>query len=404
MKRHYPLIVFILAIISGQIHAQTIWKQITIPEPKIQNIQASPNGKLFLSGTQYLYESTNEGDSWTQIGPSATFKIDSQGMFLSVKGNALSYSMDEGKSWQSNVFPTNLSPQEYFAVRDSLYLFVGNTYPPRVYSTSDLGKTVQLSGTFPDGGSFGWQTAYQSPLGNLFGVQLYCGCLFMVNAGGQESDVRLSMSSCWADNSPPLDVCFDYSGYGYACQLCNLLRSSDNGRTWIPIDSGQNSLRFWPPYLPLLNNSLIAVTDTVTMWSKDHADTWQKIGDGIPRLKERYNTSFVDRRNFAFAVFDSALFRMSVYASAPSVLPTNEDIIVQHDPVLDRISIRSKTPLGITTASLYTIDGRLLQQEKFNIAPSEKHTIDLANLHTHFLILILQTNKRVITKKIVLVQ
>jgi hypothetical protein len=65
------------------------------------------------------------------------------------------------------------------------------------------------------------------------------------------------------------------------------------------------------------------------------------------------------------------------------------------------IMLESATLLGSTTASLYTIDGRLLKQTKFDISAPGNYSIDVSDVHTRFAILVLQTGKGVITKKII---
>jgi hypothetical protein len=66
----------------------------------------------------------------------------------------------------------------------------------------------------------------------------------------------------------------------------------------------------------------------------------------------------------------------------------------------NQINIQSQSPLGATTASLYTIDGRLLKRTKLDISSPGEYTLDVSDLHTHFAILVLQMAKGVITRKI----
>lgn len=62
--------------------------------------------------------------------------------------------------------------------------------------------------------------------------------------------------------------------------------------------------------------------------------------------------------------------------------------------------IYSENSLGPATASLYTIDGRLLKRTKLDISAPGIFSIDMSDVHTHFAILVLQTEKGIITKKI----
>jgi hypothetical protein len=64
------------------------------------------------------------------------------------------------------------------------------------------------------------------------------------------------------------------------------------------------------------------------------------------------------------------------------------------------ILLQSTSPLGSTTASLYTIDGRLLKRTKLDISAPGIYTLDARDVHSHFALLVLQTEKGVITRKI----
>jgi hypothetical protein len=64
--------------------------------------------------------------------------------------------------------------------------------------------------------------------------------------------------------------------------------------------------------------------------------------------------------------------------------------------------INSETHLGPTTASLYTIDGRLLSQTKLDIPTAGIYTLDVSDVHIRFALLVLQTAKGMIMRKILL--
>jgi hypothetical protein len=64
------------------------------------------------------------------------------------------------------------------------------------------------------------------------------------------------------------------------------------------------------------------------------------------------------------------------------------------------ITLRTPSVLGPTTASLYSIDGRLLQRTKLNIPSAGIYTLDASDVHAHFALLVLQTERGVITRKI----
>ncbi len=394
MKRHLLVILFAFAGFIGHIHAQNIWQKLTLPENSSFSIQASPNGKLFLSMKNNLYVSSDEGSSWNIVGAPANFQIDSLGVFISIKEHIEKYSFDEGKTWQvdSNV-PSYL--QFVVPTKDSIFIFTFE-HGPDGYASGDYGKHWLYTGVYFD--QLPWEAAYLSPLGKLFGIQSDCECFININENREKVILKNSFI-CFADNNPPEFVCFDYGGFGYFIQLCSFFRSSDSGITWSLIDSAKNkSSRFFPPYIPLLNNSLLAVNDSVTVISFDHADTWQKIGSGIPQFLK--SGGFINRRNFAFVVADSSLYRLSLFASVNSPASNSEDIVVNYNQESDRIELQSTSPLGSTTASLYTIDGRLLKRTKLDISSPGIFSFDVSDVHTRFAILVLQTGRGVITKKI----
>ncbi len=65
------------------------------------------------------------------------------------------------------------------------------------------------------------------------------------------------------------------------------------------------------------------------------------------------------------------------------------------------VTIQSENPPGPVTVSLYNIDGRLLKQKKLNISSPEIYIFDINSVHMHVAILILQTEKGVITREVI---
>jgi len=85
-----------------------------------------------------------------------------------------------------------------------------------------------------------------------------------------------------------------------------------------------------------------------------------------------------------------------------SVLQPSQPNIVQIKITTNEnlTTLQTETSLGSTTASLYTIDGKLLKQTKLDISAAGIYTIDVSDVHTRFALLVLQTEKGVITRKI----
>jgi hypothetical protein len=93
--------------------------------------------------------------------------------------------------------------------------------------------------------------------------------------------------------------------------------------------------------------------------------------------------------------------------------PSPKSIVIQQPQPNDRIKIwtenhslifHSDNPISSTTASLYSIDGRLLKREKVNISTAGNYAFDISSIHSHFGFLVLQTPKSVITRKVILQQ
>ena len=400
MKRQFPVIVFILISIIGQADAQVIWQKITVPPTKIVGLQSSPNGKLFLmisinsTAPPRIYVSKTEGDPWFDESTyPAPFVIDSQGVLCAMKDTNLFTSFDEGVTWQKTP-STIYYPQFLVCTKDSLYVL---SRTPTAYQTGDYGKTWDNLGYLGNGSDFDWSGAYISYSGKIFGALGFDNSLHLIRS---KNNPKIQMPMASFDNSAPKLLTFDMDGYGYGELTDEVIRSLDDGLTWVFLDSVPNPNHFRVPYIPVMHNALVAVNDTISVLSSDHGNTWQKIGTGIPGISQRAYSYFVDRKGMAFIYTDTALYRMSLFASVHNAPSTIEDITVHFDPTLNQISLQSETSLGSTTASLYTIDGRLLKRTRLDISSPGVFSIDVSDMHTHFAILVLQTGRGVITKKI----
>ncbi|MEI8134285.1 MAG: hypothetical protein WCH46_04285 [bacterium] len=112
--------------------------------------------------------------------------------------------------------------------------------------------------------------------------------------------------------------------------------------------------------------------------------------------------SDVDSSEFPYIASDSILVQI--------LFPPNpQNIVIQkskpHDPIeiweeAHSLIIHPAESLNSTTASLYSIDGRLLKRENLNISAEEHYSIDVSDVHARFALLVLQSAKGVITRKI----
>jgi hypothetical protein len=89
--------------------------------------------------------------------------------------------------------------------------------------------------------------------------------------------------------------------------------------------------------------------------------------------------------------------------------PSPKNIVAQQSQSTDPIKIwqesnsliiHSENSLGETTVALYTIEGRLLSRTKLDISAAGIYTLDVSDVRTRFALLVLQTVKGTITKKI----
>jgi len=65
-----------------------------------------------------------------------------------------------------------------------------------------------------------------------------------------------------------------------------------------------------------------------------------------------------------------------------------------------QISLEAEVPLGETTASLYSIDGRLLKQEKIFISSAGMYSFDASGINTRVGFLVLKTEKGAVAGKV----
>jgi len=122
----------------------------------------------------------------------------------------------------------------------------------------------------------------------------------------------------------------------------------------------------------------------------------------------------IQNYSHSITVYDSSGMHAQIQDSlykAEILFPPNptSSVSQQSQPNANQISIftnensiilQSANPLGSTIASLYRIDGRLLKRMKFDISVPGIYMFDVSDLHARFTLLVLQTEKGVITKKI----
>jgi len=86
-----------------------------------------------------------------------------------------------------------------------------------------------------------------------------------------------------------------------------------------------------------------------------------------------------------------------------SPLPCSDPIkIFSHIGSEDHsISLEAEGPLGETTASLYSIEGRLLKQEKISIPQAGMYSFDVSGINARMGFLVFKTEKGIVARKVV---
>jgi hypothetical protein len=179
----------------------------------------------------------------------------------------------------------------------------------------------------------------------------------------------------WTDTSAIKDSCISLSGI---MNLDSLRIDFNTARIITPQDA---ALHIGSGYKPLsihfdTTGGINGYLDTVTTFA-------------YPDLKKREDSLYNVK-----ILFPPGIKNNIVRPSNQSIEGIN--IIVNEHSV----AIEHLFSLGATTASLYSIDGRLLKRTKLNISLPGIFSIDVSDVHTHFAILVLQTGRGVITKKI----
>jgi hypothetical protein len=100
--------------------------------------------------------------------------------------------------------------------------------------------------------------------------------------------------------------------------------------------------------------------------------------------------------------YDTITGHILFFENLKNSVTSNNQVIdpIRIYQVNNSVVIHSENPVRSFTASLYSIDGRLLKRTKLDISSPEIFPIDVSDVHTHFAILVLQTEKGVITRKL----
>ncbi|HEY6171489.1 MAG TPA: T9SS type A sorting domain-containing protein, partial [Candidatus Kapabacteria bacterium] len=142
---------------------------------------------------------------------------------------------------------------------------------------------------------------------------------------------------------------------------------------WHPIDSfsSEGLHKYWGPYGVLNSNDIICVTDTETVISFDHADSWSKIGDGLPTTyyNKRYVTS---TKGTLFYMSDSGTFKSTFFTSTPKTAQVANNFNAHYDRVRNVIIVDKTTGvIDPENISLFDMTGRTVRTYHTTLSESK---------------------------------
>lgn len=398
MKKTFVISIILCAILLGaNAFAQFKWEQVDLPGNL--TVAVSPRNIVFAHayGSDTLYRSFDEGATWDFVmlhfpskNSNRISAIDSNG-FLYSAWDSLRVSTDDGMSWQAQPVPPNGFTQFLLSSRDTLYLFTVGGPGPWVFRSSDKGLTWSDEQAFSNGSDMLWTGRQISPHGNVFGFLQFDGSVRLVGGSNYPFPIQTKFGSRIVDNDPISWMMFDYSGFGYGEHNGVLIRSSDEGITWMPIDSifneDQQLHTYWGPYGALKGGGIIAITDTETVVSYDHGNTWTHIGDGQPLGNKWFSTS---ARGTIFVESNSGLFRTTYYASAKPRIEEQASWRLTFDYRTRMLIVKNIIPENTEAhIVIYDLLGRVMLKK--TLLPEFQKNIDVSLLPSGMYLAFLQT-------------
>lgn len=407
MSKHFLYLV-ILFLVTSNSFAQLKWERVMLPGlsgGKV-TVTTSPRNIIFAvtTNSKKLYRSFNEGSTWDSVVTpfvATITTIDSNGNLMRMLYDTLSTSSDDGLTWTTHKLPYTYT-QYLFPYRDTLFLLTYSSYGPKVYRSTDSGASWNNGELYSNGADLNWAGAAIAPNGNVFGFLQFDNSVHLIHGNGP-TRIETAYGPLVMDNNPMRWMMFDNAGYGYGLHTW-LLRSFDYGINWHPIDSfsSEGLHTYWGPYGVLNSNDIICVTDTETVVSHDHADTWSKIGDGAPTsYRKKYVTS---SKNTVFYMSDSGTYRSTFFTSTPKSIQAANNFNAQYDRVRNVIVV-DKTIGNINpdNISLYDMTGRNVRIHHTNLIQN-KVEIDAQGLQTGVYLIQYVTSSEEYSAKILIVK
>lgn len=407
MDKRFLSFVILLLVVSNSF-AQLKWERVVLPGMSGHKVSVttSPRNIIFAvtTGSKKLYRSFNEGSTWDSVQtPFSAFitTIDSNGNLLRMLKDTLSISTDDGYTWTTHKLPYS-STQYLFSYRDTLFLLTYGSYGPTVYRSVDGGTSWNNGELYSNGADFNWAGAAIAPNGNVFGFLQHDNSVHLIHGNGP-TRIETEYGPFIMDNHPMRWMMFDNAGYGYGLHT-HLLRSFDYGINWHSIDSfsSEGLHTYWGPYGVLNSNDIVCVTDTETVISYDHADSWSRIGDGIPTSSRgKYATS---SKGTLFYMSDSGTFKSTFFTSTPKTSEVANNFNAHYDRVRNVIVVdKAVGVIDPENISLFDMTGRTVRTYHTNFSEN-KVEIDVQGLQTGVYLMRYVTQSEEYSAKILIVK
>jgi hypothetical protein len=265
---------------SQQLH----FDKLNTPSP-VSHYLISPSGSVLIDCSSVYFRSSDHGKSWIQVSSKNLGAVcfDSLGRLWSIVVDSLRYSNDDGVTWSgvqaviNNVDLLESSASSLFVSTISF----GVASVQSILHSRDLGATWQKLDSYSDLEFLGYASIFAGPGDRAIWSFFPGGVSLWNRAIITRAKVHDDAMPRDGDARPLQRVLYTTDGYLFGIQDNFILRSSDSGANWYPIDSFAR--QGWPGklYQAKVNydqRTILAARFDSTAISTDHATTWTPMG------------------------------------------------------------------------------------------------------------------------------
>ena len=326
----YKTIPLLILLTFLNIYAQNSWERTNaLDSIKIYSLAINSNGDIF-AGTDSsgLFRSTDNGDSWTNLGfmndwiHGNGIAIKSDTIFVVTDnhyaGGGVMRSTDNGNSWDT--LGLNFNAEIAIAINSSGHIFAG-TAAQGVYRSTDNGQNFDQINVGLNDTSMSPVSFTINPSGHIFVGTVSGGGVFRSTDNG-DNWVQINNG---ITNYQILSQT-NSNGYIYAgTSGGGAFRSTDNGNNWVQINNGlfgQNGQGYFVQSLVISSNGdIYAGTGDGVFRSTDNGDNWVEINQGLTStgvLSLAINSNGVIFAGTLDGVFQSVIsVNLKVYLQGP---------------------------------------------------------------------------------------